>query len=93
MLRYIDEETRDSLLSATYMTDLENTIQRILDEAPTTNVEPIVHAHWIRRIWDHRNDYYDVLDYPYRCSACRMKNKELTKRCPECGAKMDEEVK
>lgn len=61
--------------------------------APTADVEPVVHAHWIRRLRDHRNDYYDVMEYPYRCSACREKNKEESKRCPECGARMDEEAK
>ena len=63
-----------------------------INEIPTADVEPIVHAHWIRRTHDHMNDYYDVMEYPYRCSACRVKSKELTKRCPECGAKMDERV-
>lgn len=65
----------------------------LLRYAPTEDVEPVVHAHWIHRFCDHRNDYLDVLEYPYICSACRVKNKELTKRCPECGARMDKEVK
>lgn len=68
---------------------LEETINK-LQSFPTADVAPVIHAHWIRRFCDHRNDYYDVLEYPYRCSACREKSKELTKRCPECGAKMDE---
>lgn len=61
--------------------------------APKADAEPVRHAHWIDRTRDHRNDYYDVMEYPYRCSACRVKSKELTKRCPDCGAKMDEKEK
>lgn len=68
-------------------------VQEKVKKFPTADVEPIVHAHWIRRLRDHRNDYHDVMEYPYRCSACRVKNKELTKRCLECGARMDEKVR
>lgn len=64
----------------------------ILANMKEADVEPVVHAHWIRRFCDHRNDYLDVLEYPYRCSWCRVKNKEITKRCPECGARMDGEI-
>ena len=41
MTRHIDEETRDTLLSAAHMTDLEDTIQRILDEVPVSNGTPL----------------------------------------------------
>ena len=41
MTRHIDEETRDTLLSAAHMTDLEDTIQRILDEVPASNGAPL----------------------------------------------------
>lgn len=39
--RHIDEETRDAILSAAHMTDSEDTIQRILDEVPTSNGTPL----------------------------------------------------
>ena len=71
---------------------LEEIINK-LQSFPTADIEPVVHAHWLRRRWDHMNDYYDVMEYPYRCSACRVKSKESTKRCPECGARMDEKVR
>lgn len=86
----IDAEERGGTL---WLTDGDvKEVKRFLDDQPTADVEPIVHAHWIRRTRDHRNDYYDVMEYPYRCSACREKSKEHTKRCHECGARMDEEV-
>ena len=78
-----------------YKKGFQDGVDFVLDRfynLPREDVEPIVHAYWIRRTWDHRNDYYDVLDYPYRCSACREKSKELTKRCPNCGARMDGKV-
>lgn len=40
-MRYIDEKTRDTLLSAAHMTDIEDTIQRILDEIPVSNSIPL----------------------------------------------------
>lgn len=93
MPRYIDNETRQKILSVVHMTQQEEAVENILNDIPEAELAPVIHAHWIHRFCDHRNDYLDVLEYPYRCSACRVKNKELTKRCPECGARMDKEVK
>ena len=97
MPRYVDaEEAKKNVfgvLHCEYATPEEDMALSAIDDTPTADVEPIVHAHWIRRYCDHRNDYYDVLAYPYICSACREKNKEATKRCPECGARMDEKVR
>lgn len=72
---------------------VECVVDVCIKKEPAADVEPIVHAHWIRRYCDHRNDYLDVLAYPYICSWCREKSKETTKRCPECGARMDDKVK
>jgi len=74
-----------------------------LDNAPTVEVEPIVHAHWVTMS--------DADGLYYCCSNCgedlpryyterptwdnpfpNMESIDKTPRCPYCGAKMNEEV-
>lgn len=52
------------------------------DCAPTVDVEPVRHGHWIIC-----SDGY----YPY-CSKCKQEpsGKNMTNYCSNCGAKMDE---
>lgn len=51
--------------------------------------EPVVHAHW-EQYTDEDEDWGD-LSY-FKCSACGTVELTGRKRCPECGAHMDEEV-
>ena len=55
-------------------------------EAPAVEAEPVVHAHWEKRyVPAHaRSEYF--------CTACGHPQLRESKRCPECGAHMDEEV-
>ena len=70
----------------TWKADLEN--------MPTFDVVPVVHAYW-----EHGNgEWTNVLgEYCYRstyiCSACREEEKRNSAYCPNCGAKMDLEVR
>lgn len=62
----------------------ENALRSVLNkmkELPTADVEEMVHARW-----EINSDGYS----PY-CSHCKTepKNGVMSKRCPECGAKMD----
>lgn len=52
-----------------------------IGQAPTLDVEPVRHGRWIIS-----SDGY----YPY-CSECKEEPKggNMTKYCPNCGAKMD----
>ena len=56
-----------------------------LDNQPTVDVAPVVHAHWI-----------SDPDYPSHtiCSNCKnwINMYQLLNYCPNCGAKMDERV-
>ena len=94
MAKYIDIEPVFKQLTATVVTDDSigmgiqiglNRAMEILAKAPIVEVEPVVHAHWIG---DEPGDW--------RCSHCGAYASdggfEQTKRCPECGAHMDEEV-
>lgn len=67
-------------------------IERILDEQPTIDAEPIVHAHWRKSTDDWGCTYY-------KCSQCSIEyilingtpaNNDYL-YCSHCGAKMDEE--
>lgn len=49
--------------------------------APTTDVAPVIHAHWYT--------YPD--DKQFHCSNCKTGADLPTLYCPNCGAKMDEE--
>ena len=53
----------------------------IYADMPTEEIQPVVHARWIIC-----SDGY----YPY-CSECKHEpqGREMTKFCPNCGAKMD----
>lgn len=64
-------------------------VAEIVGGIPTVEAEPVVHAHWIPcgqviyGGWNRYNDY---------CSACGKRGHPDFKRCPECGAHMDEGV-
>lgn len=63
----------------------------VIEDAPAVEAEPVVHAHWVMR---------GGRRYCSACGtmACVTRDREDfwytvgTKRCPECGAHMDEEV-
>lgn len=67
--------------------DWDNDIQRWtvriddIDDIPIVDAEPVRHGRWIIC-----SDGY----YPY-CSECNHWPKEMTKFCPNCGAKMYKE--
>ena len=62
-----------------------------LDNAPTIEAKPVVHAHWKSKIirestWSD-DDYAEEV---YNCSNCNMTIEYNTPYCPYCGAQMDE---
>lgn len=84
----IDRKHADNHFVNGIMTAVE-----VVRDTPTADVEPVVHAHW-EQVEDERG--VDI-----RCSYCwesiyksvaSVWENDLPKRCPECGAKMDEEV-
>ena len=51
----------------------------VLLALPAVDAVPVVHGRWVKRkTWDKSV-----------CSNCSFENAEMTKFCPECGAKMD----
>lgn len=65
--------------------------QEVIDSIPSADVEPVRHAHWIDE--GAYADYTNV--HAWRCSECEdhvLNYKcDLSRYCPNCGAKMDEE--
>ncbi len=61
--------------------DAKYSVLREISQAPDADVEEVKHAKW-----EINCDGY----YPY-CSNCKTEpeNGVMSKRCPECGAKMD----
>ena len=64
------------------------------DIARFPTIDPVKHGHWE---CEERCDEYGRGVYVIRCAKCKSKWRELcianmTTYCPDCGAKMDEEV-
>lgn len=66
-------------------------VLRMIEDAPTADVAPVVYGRWIRPHW--RND-----NYCYDCSECggeamhrdyQWDKHGIYPICPNCGAKMD----
>ena len=70
---------------------------KVVSERPIADVKPIVHAHWIEGQTDNPN-IHNILcshcfeDYPSKGHANSQHTKKKFQWCPNCGAKMDEEV-
>lgn len=88
MPRYIDADKliNESKLDEFGCFDWSEVLAVITDEklAPTEDVQPVVHAHWIKT--EHKG---------YKCSLCNCLSSLFDENlksvfCPWCGAKMDE---
>ena len=78
-------------LVGTCMSDNEYLSDR-LKKAPTLEVKPVAHAHWVTEQEAEEINRYDLT---YCCSACGHCDWDCTESegfeyCPNCGAKMDE---
>ena len=85
MAEYIE---REPLHNKTYEITTATGTKRVVmyDDvvlAPAADVAPVVHGHWV----------YGEFDIP-NCSECgeEVKPDTISPFCPNCGAKMDEEV-
>ena len=64
-------------------------VKRAIEEAPAVDVVEVVHGEWI--LQKTPMAFADML----KCSICEYKlcSRVKTNYCPNCGAKMDEEIK
>ena len=58
---------------------------QLIMEQPKVDAAPVVHGHWEVAIG------YDI-NRKVKCSECNRMNFEPSDFCPNCGARMDEEV-
>lgn len=75
-----------------YTTSIEDAVDRFYDEGGSTvELVPLRHGHWILE----PPDYKQTWTNNWRCSVCGFASfvTQWFRYCPECGAKMDEEVK
>ena len=75
-------------VGGTYNLAIDDCIEEI-EATPALDAKPIVYAHWIEGNEDHVS--CDSICY-YTCSECNHSFSDDTPYCPNCGAKMDEEV-
>ena len=63
----------------------------IIDKEPTAKVEEVRHGEWIEVNQTGKNSRH-IKYTTKKCSVCGYCNgRRITKRCPDCGAKMDGE--
>ena len=71
----------------------EDTLEELIDYAPTVDVEPVRHGRWIKRSKVYPDFPYDST-YTYECSNCGYTDTHgedvEVPFCWHCGAKMDE---
>lgn len=65
-----------------------NSAIKIIEEAPTVDVEPVKHGKW-KEITTHNSCTYD---YDCVCSECKISGHPLYNYCQNCGARMDGEI-
>lgn len=68
---------------------LNKIVPELLDDEPSADVQPIVHAYWIEL-----SNALNLNENPCKCSNCGhilsfMNHYPKSKYCDECGAKMD----
>ena len=68
-------------------------VQKVFDSITREQYRKMQHAHWIEKLreWDLGDPPQDYTDYT--CSNCKMRVQYPSRFCPDCGAKMDEEIK
>ncbi len=64
--------------------DVGSDFLEMIDEEPTLDAKPVVHAHWIK------NNYDNVDGTIYKCSNCNTEFFSAWNYCPHCGARMNE---
>lgn len=92
MSRYIDADDLKMELIGWETEHTDEEIERVIDNMPTADVAPVVHARWLT--WEEqfpgamprKKNRLGVF-----CSACHNHSDNMFDYCPNCSAKMDED--
>lgn len=92
MVRYIDAEkvieiaeSNKAVLQS--LGDIVD-IREIVNDVPTADVQPVIHAKWILT----GDEQLDNVYFGNKCSECKFVYcGDFLNYCPNCGAKMDKE--
>ena len=76
----------NKIVGSTFFSTAEKgKIRAVIEKEPGEDVQPVVHAHWIKT-------NYDYVDGTiYKCSNCNAELYSAWNYCPNCGAKMIEQ--
>lgn len=89
LYQYEDDMEKKNGLNLTERLDVQNGFEvahKVVVDAPTEDVAPVVHSHWIEE-----EDCTVFSDRPWSmCAACGSYSPKLL-YCAFCGAKMDED--
>ena len=97
MADYIEREALKNQIAKNKLMAREPAAKRILamiDDMPAADVAPVVHGHWDKPTkpfpyWDWKCSVCGCEEYRQRDSHGHYR---IMKYCPNCGAKMDDEV-
>ena len=84
LYQYEDDMEKKNGLNLTERLDVQNGFEvahKVVVDAPTADVVPVVHAHWNKR--------GEEWAFPYDCSNCGHGSNKRYPYCHICGAKMD----
>ena len=85
--------SRNTLLGAMPKNDelLSIDVRRIICELPIIDAEPVRHGQWETKEYTTEDSFDDwiIIHHEEVCSECGKGQRERSKFCPNCGAKMD----
>lgn len=88
--------SRNALLDAMPKNDelLSVDVRRIICESPIIDAEPVRHGQWETKEYTTEDSFDDwiVIHHEEVCSECGKGQGERSKFCPNCGAKMDDDI-
>lgn len=83
---------KDYHFSWSHGLEAKNRMVKLIEEQPTVDAELVRHGRWIERT-EPISWCEDDVDVFYECSLCKCVEPGKSNYCPDCGAKMDAEVK
>lgn len=85
-MRAIDAEDLKRSIAVSALIEDQKTLEQIIDEQPT--IEERKTGKWI----DETFKPWGLVYHPYRCDQCGDHSEADSNFCPNCGAKMEENV-